>query len=184
MKKSLLIAASLTMMVTLMGCPSETPTQPEPSAEASEAPETEPSEEPSEEPSAEPTVEPEAPAPSILPTVDPGEDVGFSLTSATAKKNANFSYTFTINGTGLGSADAYKYLQIKNSDGTIDLIKNGSVIPSNSELKAAVEITATTIMFTWTPPMGAVTNEDLLQVDYQSAETNEKSSTTVRLKVM
>ena len=186
MKKSLLIAASLTLMVSLMGCPSETPNQeptPEPSVEASESPEPTPTEEPS-EPSTPATTEPEAPAPSVLPVVDPTENVGFSLTSATAKKNADFSYSFTINGTGFGSAADYDYLQIKNSDGTIDLIVNGSVKEANSELKTPVEITETTMTFTWTPPLGAPVDEDLLQVDYLSTDSSERSSTTVRLNVM
>lgn len=186
MKKSLLIAASLTLMVTLMGCPSETPSQtpsPEPSVEASESPEPTPTAEPTTEPSAPASTEPTA-APSILPVIDPVENVGFSLVSATAQKNANYSYTFTIMGTGLGTTADYTYLQIKSSDGTIDLINNGVIKATNSELKAAVEITGTSITFTWTPPLGSATNEDLLQVDYQTSDSDDKSSTTVRLKVM
>lgn len=181
MKKSLLIAASMAMMVTLMGCPSETPSQtasPEPSASASATPEPTPSEEPSEAPSETPSTPESTPAPSVLPTLEPG--TGITLTSATAKKNADFSYTFTIMGSGLGSTADYQFLKVNNSGATITLIDNGMVREADSDVKTPVEIKDNMITFTWA---ATPTGEDALSIDYQLKDSDRQSSSNVRLSV-
>ncbi|MGV3525677.1 MAG: hypothetical protein ACO1RX_15755 [Candidatus Sericytochromatia bacterium] len=188
MNKSLLLAASLAMMVSLTGCPS-TPTQPNPGASpsASATPSAEPT--PSMDPGASatpdptPTTEPTA-GPTALPTVDPGGNVGFSLTSATATKQPNFSYRFVITGTGLGAVADYNQLQVQSSDATITLVENGQAKAANVELKEMATIAGNQLSFTWLPPNGAPTNNDMIKLTYgKKGGEAGLISTNVRLTV-
>lgn len=183
MKKSLLIAASLATMVTLSACgPGPAGPSPSPSASPSESatPTPGPSESPSETPMPSATPTP-APSQSALPTPTPPANLGFSLATATATKTPNFRYNFVITGTGLGAVADYKELQIRSSDATIKLVENGTA--RNTVEVSNVEITPTQISFTWLPPLGSVTNQDLLDVTYILTSNDAKNSSTVRLSV-
>lgn len=125
-----------------------------------------------------------SPNPTALPTVDPGANVGFSLTTATATKQPNFSYRFVITGTGLGAIADYDQLQVQSSDATIKLVENGQVKAANVELKEMASIAGNQLIFTWLPPNGAPTNNDMIMLTYgKKGGEAGLSSTNVRLTV-
>ncbi len=187
MKKSLLIAAGLTMMVTLAGCPSDpTPGQPTtpsatPSPGETSSPDPTPSTDPTVAPTANPTPVPTPQQPLATPT--PPVNQGFSLVSAVAveSKEKPFSYDYTIVGTGFGTAADYSYFQIEDSSATIKVVDNGA-IKSNVEVQNVV-ITPTEIKFRWVPPFGAPTDQNLIKVNYLLSGESQKVSSTVRLAV-
>lgn len=179
MKKFLVLTASLaaTMMITACPGPNDSPTpseSPTPTESASPAP----SESPEPEESASPTPSESPEAPEATPTPEVTED--FSLTTATATQQPRFRYQFTIAGTNLGAIADYTRLQVVSSGATVTIIDNG-VAKNNVEV-SDVSVTPAGIVFTWLPPNGAPTDQDLIKVDYQRAGET-KSSTSIRLTV-
>jgi len=196
MNKSLLIAASLAMMVTLAGCPGESngPSTPAtPSTEPSEQP-TEPGEqptEPGEQPSEPggpatpgPTPTPAAPVvqPSALPALNPVGNVSVTLTSAQAVKQADFTYRFTITGSGFTGIEDLALLRFYSSDATLDLVTNGQA-RLNVEVRE-VNVSESQISFVWLPQLGAPTNNDAVWFLYRNQSGSaETRSSTLRLAV-
>jgi len=188
MKKSLCIIASMAMLVALAGCPGGTPnTNPSPSpspsgSTASPNPGTSATPNPGTSatpnpPTATPTP---LPAGSALPTPPPPTNLGFSVTGATAVKQPDFSYIYTVSGTDFGAVGDYSSLKANVSGGTVELISNGQA-RLNGDLKA-VTVTPTSITFHWVNPNGATSN-DLLSLDYTKNNEARKVSSAVRLSV-
>lgn len=179
MKKTLAFTAALaaTMMITACPGPNEPTPSESPTPTESTSPEPTESSEPTPSESSEPT-----PSESSEPTpsASPDENIGFSLTSATASKGEKFRYNFNITGTGLGILADYTSLQIESSGSTVTIIENG-VAKNNVEITGVV-VTPTSISFTWLPPNGAPTDQDLVKIDYQRAG-EDAESTSVRLTV-
>lgn len=179
MKKTLVFTAALAATLLITACPgpneptpSESPTPTETSSpEPAESSEPTPSE--TSEPTPSETAEP-------TPSASPDTNVGFSLTSATASKGERFRYTFNIAGTALGIIADYSSLQVTASGATVKIIENG-VAKNNVEVSGVV-VTPTSISFTWLPPNGAPTDQDLVKIDYQRAG-EAAESTSVRLTV-
>lgn len=187
MNKSLFIAAGFALMVTLTGCPGSNPGQtpgPSPSVSATPTPEESSSTEPTPVPSTSAPISTPTPLPSgsALPTPVPG-DTALTLTAATAVKQSDFSYVFTITGTNLGAIADYSYLQIESSDATLVLVRSGQSQHNGVELKEAVSVTPTSISFRWLPPNGAPTNNDLIKLNFLKNSQTVQNSTTVRLSV-
>lgn len=182
MNKSLLTIASLALMVTLAGCPGGNPSQPNPSTNPSENPSVTPSETPATtEPSSAPVATP-TPITDALPTPVPG-NTSLALTAASAVKQSDFSYVFTITGTGLGTIADYSTLQVDASDATVVLVRNGVSQHNGIEIKEAVSVTPTSITFRWVHPNGAPTDNDLVKLTYTKVGSNEQISTDVRMAV-
>lgn len=188
MNKSLLTIASLALMVTLAGCPGGNPSQPNPSSNPSETPSVTPSETPattepgsSSNPGTTPVATP-TPITDALPTPVPG-NTSLTLTAASAVKQSDFSYVFTITGTGLGTIADYSTLQVEASDSTVILVRNGVSQHNGIEIKEAVSVTPSSITFRWLPPNGAPTNNDLVKLTYTKMGSNQQISTDVRMAV-
>lgn len=184
MKKTLIAVASFALLSQLAACgPSPTDPNVDPSASPSASPSAQPSADPSAQPSADPSAVPSA-SPSAQPTavpVDPTAEI--SISTATASKNANFSYNFVVSGTGLGTLDGYEFLQIKTGPSTVPLIVNGQSKVDNIQVRA-LEITGTAINFTWLPDNGAPTTGDQLEVSFvRKGGDGRRESTIVRLTV-
>lgn len=194
MKKSLLIAASLAMMVTLAGCPGEetptNPSNPNPSTSPSPSPgessePTEPTEpgEPTPEPTMAPTSNPGT-QPSALPTLEPSGNQSVSLTSAQAVRNPqDFTYRYTVTGTGFTSIEDLAVLRFFSSDATIDLVRDGQA-RINVEIRE-VNVSENEISFVWLPQLGAPTQNDSVHFTYQrSGDETVQRSSTLRLNVI
>jgi len=180
MKKFLVLTASLAATMMITACPG--PNDPSPTPAESPTP-TEstlplPSESPEPAESASPTPSESPEAPEATPTPEATE--GFALTTATANELPRFRYQFTIAGTNLGSVADYTRLQVVSSGATVTIINNGAA--KNNVEVSDVSVTPTGIVFTWVPPNGAPTDQDLIKVDYQRAGES-KSSTSIRLTV-
>lgn len=182
MKKTLIAVASFALLSQLAAC-GPSPNDPNVDPSASPSASAQPSADPSAMPSADPSASPSA-APSAQPTavpVDPSTEI--TISTATASKNANFSYNFVVSGTGLGTVDGYEFLQIKTGPSTVPLIINGQSKVDGIQVRA-LEITGTAINFTWLPDQGAPTTGDQIEVSYIRKNTNgRRESTTVRLTV-
>lgn len=182
MKKFLVLTASLaaTMMITACPGPNEpTPSEsPTPTESSSPAPTESP--DPTESPVPESSPMPVPTTAPTIPVASSGPAVGFSLTTATASKLPKFRYGFTIAGTDLGAIGDYRNLQITSSGATVKIIENG-VVKNNVEITDVI-VTPVAISFTWLPPTGAPTDQDLIKVDYERAGDTEQS-TSVRLTV-
>jgi hypothetical protein len=184
MKKILVLTASLaaTMMITACPGPNDSP-GPMPSTTPTPAESTLPlpSESPTPSESASPMPSSSPTTPEATPTPAETESpVGFSLTTATASQLPRFRYQFTIAGTDLGVIADYTTLQVVSSDATVKIIENG-VAKNNVEISNVV-VTPTSISFSWLPPNGAPTDQDLIKVDYQRAGS-DRESTSIRLTV-
>lgn len=195
MTKSLLIAASLALMVTLAGCPGDenpsTPSTPGPSA-STEPGEPTPSTDPGEPtepveptPSPTPTTTPPTSQPSALPTLNPGgSNPSVSLSSAQAVRNPqDFTYRFTVTGTGFTSIADLASLRFFSSDATIDLVRDGAA-RINREIRE-VNVSANEISFVWMPQLGAPTQHDSVWFTYQRAgDSGVMRSSSLRLSVV
>lgn len=192
MKKSLGIFASLALLVSLAGCPGGNPSTPSsPSPSPSTAPSADPSATPTPGPSSTPTTNPTSgptatptplPSGSALPTPPPANNTGFSITGATAVKQSDFSYIFTVTGTDLGNVGDYSLLQADVSGATITLVANGQSRVDGTELRE-VSVSPTSVTFRWLNPLGAPTANDLVKLNYQKNNDSMKTSTSVRLSV-
>lgn len=181
MKKTLVFTAALAATMMITACPGPNAPTPSESPTPTESTSPEPSESASPEPSESASPEPsESASPEPTPSETPDANVGFALTSATASKGEKFRYNFNIAGVGLGVIADYSSLQIESSGSTVTIIENG-VAKNNVEITNVV-VTPTSISFTWLPPNGAPTDQDLVKVDYQRAGENAES-TSVRLTV-
>jgi hypothetical protein len=182
MKKTLIAVASFALLSQLAACgpsPNDPNVDPSASPSASAQPSASPSAMPSADPSAMPSASPSA-QPTAVP-VDPATEI--TISTATASKNANFSYNFVVSGTGLGTLDGYEFLQIKTGPSTVPLVVNGQSKVDGVQVRA-LEITGTAINFTWLPDNGAPTNGDQLEVSFvRKGGDGRRESTTVRLTV-
>lgn len=194
MKKSLSIIASMAALVALAGCPGGSPntnTSPTPSPSASSStPNPGTSATPDPGTSATPTPGPTGPTAtptplpsgSALPTPPPATNTGFSITGATAVKQSDFSYVFTISGTDLGAVGDYSNLEAEVSGSTVKLVSNGQSLVNNVELRA-LTIAPGSITFRWLPPNGAPTPNDFVKLNYTKNNDSAKTSTGIRLSV-
>ena len=191
MKKHLLIAASLAATLMLAACPAETPNPAGPDAQPSAAPSSTPSAEPSMDPGTpdpqpsadpqpQPTMNPSEPEQPEIPVASSNPNAGSSLNSAVATQLPRFRYRFEIAGEGLGAIADYNSLQVVASGATVNIIEGG-VAKNNVEI-SDVAVTPTSIAFTWLPPNGAPTDQDLIRIDYERAG-EDRESTSVRLSV-
>ncbi|MBF2053804.1 MAG: hypothetical protein IGS03_10135 [Candidatus Sericytochromatia bacterium] len=195
MKKSLLLAASLAMIVTLAGCPGEenpsTPSSPNPSASPSPGESSVPTEpgqpgepgKPTPTPTMVPTSNPGS-QPSALPTLEPSGNQTVSLTSAQAVRNPqDFTYRFTVTGTGFTSIEDLAVLRFFSSDATIDLVRDGQA-RINVEIRE-VNVSENEISFVWLPQLGAPTQNDSVHFTYQRiGDDTVQRSSTLRLNVI
>lgn len=189
MKKYTLIAAGLALAATLSACPGPQTPNPTPSATASpsvtpsDSPTTTPSTDPS--PSAGPTSTPGVPTATpippddALPTPPPAANLGFSVTGATATKQPDFSYVYTLTGTEFGTAADYDLLTVTAGGNTRTLVSNGQV-QINSVDMPAISVAPTTISFRWKPGTNPTSN-DLVTLTYKKRNADPKTSTAVRL---
>lgn len=183
MKKVLVLTAALAATMMITACPG--PNEPTPSESPMPTESTSP--EPTESTSPEPTesTSPETPDPSesnepTEPEASADPAASFELTAASATQLPKFRYGFTIEGTALGTIGDYTSLQVTASGATVKIIENG-VAKNNVEITDVV-VTPSTITFTWLPPNGAPTDQDLIKIDSQRlGEAAE--STSVRLTV-
>lgn len=194
MKKSLSIIASMAVLVALAGCPGGSPntnTSPTPSPSASSSnPNPGTSATPDPGTSATPTPGPTGPTAtptplpsgSALPTPPPPTNLGFSITGATAVKQSDFSYIFTISGTDLGAVGDYSNLEAEVSGSTVKLVSNGQALVNNVELRS-LTIAPGSITFRWLPPNGAPTANDFVKLNYTKNNDSAKSSSGIRLSV-
>jgi len=191
MKKSLYIIASVALIVTLAGCPGNPPNPPaSPSPSPVESPTSGPTDEPVSTPTpggTTPTANPGStptplPAGSALPTPPPPSNTGFSITGATAVKQPDFSYVYTLNGTDLGTIGDYANLQVEVSGSTVTLVQNGQSRVNGVDLKD-LNISPTGISFRWVNPFGAPTSNDLVKLNYTKNNEQPKTSTAIRLSV-
>ncbi len=188
MNKTLLLTAALAATL-LTACPgpsdsgtpepSATPTAME-SAEPTPTPEPEATPTPAGTPAPVVTPEPGEPEQPTIPVASSDPNAETTLTSATATQQPRFRYTFNIAGTGLGAIADYTTLQVTASGATVKIIQNGVAV-NNVEV-SGVAITPTSVSFTWLPPNGAPTDQDLIRIDYQRGD-DDRESTSVRLTV-
>lgn len=180
MKKSILTITGMSLVLSLVACGPAQNQIPTPSASPSvSTPVATPT--PAETAMPVPTAVPGTPAPIATPTPDPSADA--QLTSAVATKNADFSYAFVLNGSGLGSLDRYQFLQVKMGPSTIPLVVDGQSKVNNVSLKS-LEVAATKISFTWVPDLGAPTSGDEIEVTFEiKGDSSGRRSSKVRLTV-
>ena len=178
MKKSLMFLSATLLLVACGPAPTETKPSASPSASA---PAPAVSATPTPEKSVAPSTVPGTPAPIATPVADPNADIKLSAASAT--KNADFSYSFTLNGSGLGSLDSYQFLQVKMGPSTVPLVIDGASKVNNVSLRS-LNIGAEKIDFTWVPDQGAPTSGDEIEVTFErKGDSAGRRSTKVRLTV-
>lgn len=190
MKNTIKLMASLSLVATLVACGPATPAQkPEPSKAppAAVTPPSAPVATPTPvsatptpvAPVATPTpVAPSSPTSSSIATPPPPKDAAFSLGTASAMKNSDFSYTVTITGNGMGVPADYKFLQVKFSSATIALIADGA--PRQNVELSEVSLTATELKFRFkfeSPPVGG----DQIELSFEKVGAATASSTRIRL---
>lgn len=180
MNKTLILTAALAATMMITACPGPNNPTPSESPTPTESTSPEPTESTSPEPSESSEPTPSESSDPEIPVASPEPGAGFALTSATASKAPNFRYTFNIAGTSLGSLADYSDLQVTASGATVKIITNG-VAKNNVEV-TGVAVTPTSISFTWLPPNGAPTDQDLIKITYQRSG-EESESTSVRLTV-
>ena len=189
MKKSLYIIASLALMVTLAGCPgSSNPNQPgaspSPTPSATPTDVVSPTPTPVETQTPPPATSTPTPLPSgsALPTPVPPSNTGFSVTGASAIKQPDFSYIYTLSGTDLGTVGVYANLQVEVSGSTLTLVQGGQAKVNGIDLKD-LSVTPAAITFRWVNPFGAPTANDLVRLNYTKNGEQPKTSTAIRLSV-
>lgn len=185
MKNTMKLMASLSLAASLVACgPAPTAPKPSNSSTQSAAPTAAPTATPTAAPTAAPTATPTAAPPTAtptvapLPTIAPDPNAAFSLGTASATKNPNFSYTVTITGTGWGTLADYKFFQVKFSEATIPLIVDGQ---SKEGLELSnVTLTPTELKFTFkfaNPPVAS----DMIQLTFEKTGQSGAKSTEIRL---
>jgi hypothetical protein len=184
MKKLLLTAASVNLALSLVACgPSPTdPTKASPSPTATPTATATPA--PAVTATPVPAITPGpagTPAPISTPVADPNADA--QVTAATANKNADFSYNFSITGTGLGVLADYQFLQVKMGPSTVPLVVDGASKVNSVQLRT-LDIAAAKIDFQWVPDQGAPTSGDEIEVTFERKnDPKGRRSSKVRLTV-
>lgn len=183
MKKLLLTAASVNLALSLVAC-GPGPNDPKPSTSPTATPVASATPAPTTSATPAPTITPGpagTPAPIATPSADPNADA--QVTAATANKNADFSYSFSIAGSGLGVLADYQFLQVKMGPSTVPLVVDGVSKVDNVQLRV-LDISAAKVDFKWLPDQGAPTSGDEIEVTFERKnDPKGRRSSKVRLTV-